>query len=75
MVRRYTTPFLIAGSRRKIDFTDEEGTLVGLLGGAAIAGRLTAEILQTAYSTRSKFFRRDSHAAGGEQNRRVEQGQ
>ena len=30
-----------------IDFTDEEGTLVGLLGSAALAGRLHPEILQT----------------------------
>jgi beta-ureidopropionase / N-carbamoyl-L-amino-acid hydrolase len=29
-----------------IDFTDEEGTLVGLLGSAAIAGRLHPELLQ-----------------------------
>ncbi|HLO31902.1 MAG TPA: Zn-dependent hydrolase [Anaerolineales bacterium] len=29
-----------------IDFTDEEGTLVGLLGSAALAGRLKPEILQ-----------------------------
>src|SRR5688572_24878912 len=30
-----------------IDFTDEEGTLVGLLGSAALAGHLEAENLQT----------------------------
>jgi N-carbamoyl-L-amino-acid hydrolase len=30
-----------------IDFTDEEGTLVGLLGSAALAGRLTSEVLQS----------------------------
>ncbi len=30
-----------------IDFTDEEGTLVGLLGSAALAGRLAPEHLQT----------------------------
>jgi beta-ureidopropionase / N-carbamoyl-L-amino-acid hydrolase len=30
-----------------IDFTDEEGTLVGLLGSAALAGRLRLEDLQT----------------------------
>src|SRR5215210_615637 len=40
-----------AGLARKlsleaIDFTDEEGTLVGLLGSAALAGRLPAELLQ-----------------------------
>jgi N-carbamoyl-L-amino-acid hydrolase len=29
-----------------VDFTDEEGTLVGLLGSQAVAGRLTAEALQ-----------------------------
>ena len=29
-----------------MDFTDEEGTLVGLLGSAALAGQLTTEILQ-----------------------------
>jgi N-carbamoyl-L-amino-acid hydrolase len=29
-----------------IDFTDEEGTLVGLLGSAALAGRLPPEVLQ-----------------------------
>ena len=29
-----------------IDFTDEEGTLVGLLGSAAIAGKLAAETLK-----------------------------
>jgi hydantoinase/carbamoylase family amidase len=29
-----------------IDFTDEEGTLVGLLGSAALAGRLHTELLQ-----------------------------
>jgi len=29
-----------------IDFTDEEGTLVGLLGSAALAGRLHPEVLQ-----------------------------
>ena len=29
-----------------IDFTDEEGTLVGLLGSAALAGHLTPELLQ-----------------------------
>jgi len=29
-----------------IDFTDEEGTLVGLLGSAALAGRLHSDILQ-----------------------------
>src|SRR5689334_2025519 len=29
-----------------IDFTDEEGTLVGLLGSAALAGRLRPEVLQ-----------------------------
>jgi N-carbamoyl-L-amino-acid hydrolase len=29
-----------------IDFTDEEGTLVGLLGSAAIAGRLHGDVLQ-----------------------------
>ncbi len=29
-----------------IDFTDEEGTLVGLLGSAALAGRLSPEVLQ-----------------------------
>lgn len=29
-----------------IDFTDEEGTLVGLLGSAALAGRLKRELLQ-----------------------------
>ncbi len=31
-----------------IDFTDEEGTLVGLLGSKAIAGTLTPEILESA---------------------------
>jgi len=30
-----------------IDFTDEEGTLVGLLGSAALAGRLHPDVLQT----------------------------
>ena len=30
-----------------IDFTDEEGTLVGLLGSAALAGRLDPAVLQT----------------------------
>ena len=30
-----------------IDFTDEEGTLVGLLGSAALAGRLDPTVLQT----------------------------
>ena len=30
-----------------IDFTDEEGTLVGLLGSAALAGRLHSHVLQT----------------------------
>src|SRR5215213_2591324 len=40
-----------AGLARKvsleaIDFTDEEGTLVGLLGSAALAGRLPAALLQ-----------------------------
>ena len=30
-----------------IDFTDEEGTLVGLLGSAALAGHLTPEMLQS----------------------------
>ena len=30
-----------------IDFTDEEGTLVGLLGSAALAGHLTSEMLQS----------------------------
>jgi len=30
-----------------IDFTDEEGTLVGLLGSAAVAGHLTSEMLQS----------------------------
>src|SRR5688572_25836003 len=29
-----------------IDFTDEEGTLVGLLGSAAVAGRLHPDVLQ-----------------------------
>jgi N-carbamoyl-L-amino-acid hydrolase len=35
-------PFHLEG----IDFTDEEGTLVGLLGSAALAGKLTAEELK-----------------------------
>ena len=30
-----------------IDFTDEEGTLVGLLGSKAVAGTLTADVLQS----------------------------
>jgi N-carbamoyl-L-amino-acid hydrolase len=33
-------------SLEAIDFTDEEGTLVGLLGSAALAGRLHPELLQ-----------------------------
>jgi N-carbamoyl-L-amino-acid hydrolase len=37
-----------------IDFTDEEGTLVGLLGSAAIAGHLRADILQNPRGGRSR---------------------
>ncbi len=38
-----------------IDFTDEEGTLVGLLGSAALAGKLRAEDLQTPRGGRDAF--------------------
>lgn len=38
-----------------IDFTDEEGTLVGLLGSAALAGHLTPEMLQSPRGGREKL--------------------
>ena len=39
-----------------IDFTDEEGTLVGLLGSAALAGRLQPEMLQAPRGGRQALF-------------------
>jgi hydantoinase/carbamoylase family amidase len=39
-----------------IDFTDEEGTLVGLLGSAALAGRLRPEVLQTSRGGREALL-------------------
>ncbi|MGH2593925.1 MAG: Zn-dependent hydrolase [Anaerolineae bacterium] len=36
-----------------IDFTDEEGTLVGLLGSSAIAGQLSAEALKSSHGGRA----------------------
>jgi N-carbamoyl-L-amino-acid hydrolase len=38
-----------------IDFTDEEGTLVGLLGSQALAGQLTAEHLKTPRGGRARL--------------------
>jgi N-carbamoyl-L-amino-acid hydrolase len=38
-----------------IDFTDEEGTLVGLLGSAAVAGRLTRDLLLNPRGGRSQL--------------------
>ena len=38
-----------------MDFTDEEGTLVGLLGSAAIAGHLTLEMLQNPRGGRERL--------------------
>lgn len=38
-----------------IDFTDEEGTLVGLLGSAALAGHLSPEMLQNPRGGREKL--------------------
>ena len=46
-----------------IDFTDEEGTLVGLLGSAAIAGHLHPELLKNPRGGASGFGRR--YGAGG----------
>ena len=39
-----------------IDFTDEEGTLVGLLGSAALAGHLTPEMLQNPRGGRERLL-------------------
>jgi beta-ureidopropionase / N-carbamoyl-L-amino-acid hydrolase len=39
-----------------IDFTDEEGTLVGLLGSEALTGRLTAESLRSPRGGRKAFL-------------------
>ena len=41
-----------------IDFTDEEGTLVGLLGSAALAGHLSPEVLQNPRGGRAQINRR-----------------
>ena len=38
-----------------IDFTDEEGTLVGLLGSAALAGHLSPEALQNPRGGRAQL--------------------
>ena len=43
-----------------IDFTDEEGTLVGLLGSAALAGHLSPEALQNPRGGREASPRRDA---------------
>ena len=40
-----------------IDFTDEEGTLVGLLGSAALAGHLSPEVLQNPRGGRAQLIR------------------
>ena len=39
-----------------IDFTDEEGTLVGLLGSAALAGHLSPEVLQNPRGGRAQLI-------------------
>jgi N-carbamoyl-L-amino-acid hydrolase len=45
----------LAMNLEAMDFTDEEGTLVGLLGSAAIAGQLRAEHLQNPRGGRATF--------------------
>ncbi len=77
-------------SLEAIDFTDEEGTLVGLLGSAAMAGRLKAEHLQKPRGGREAFVegmkraglaeaemlnaKRDPESLGGYLEVHIEQG-
>lgn len=49
-----------------IDFTDEEGTLVGLLGSSALAGRLTQETLHNPRGGRERLLEAMQHAAATE---------
>ncbi len=44
----------LPASLEAIDFTDEEGTLVGMLGSCAVAGKLTREMLATPRSGRER---------------------
>ncbi len=73
-----------------IDFTDEEGTLVGLLGSAALAGNLTAQELETPRGGRENLLNglrraglteagllsdgRDAHTLAGYLELHIEQG-
>lgn len=50
-----------------IDFTDEEGTLVGLLGSSAIAGRIAGDSLQNPRGGRDQFLDGLKHAGLSEQ--------
>jgi N-carbamoyl-L-amino-acid hydrolase len=51
-----------------IDFTDEEGTLVGLLGSAALAGKLSTEALQDPRGGRDHLLDRLSKANLSQEN-------
>ncbi len=80
----------LAVNLEAIDFTDEEGTLVGLMGSAALAGSLDREVIEKPRGGRENFLvglkraglieadlikaRRDPHSLAGYLELHIEQG-